>query len=199
MKRALVLLSGGLDSSLCLSMALRKPYEKVFCLIYDYGQKHKRELENAIKIAEHYKVDYKIINITSDLIMNTSSNPYIPFRNTIMLSMALGYAQTYQYNIIYYGANEADYSGFPDCRGNYIELMNKITRLHTSNIEIIAPLLYQKKEDIIKLAIRFSIPLHLTYSCYKGMKESCGKCPACEKRLEGFEKAGIKDPIQYVR
>jgi len=211
----LVVLSGGMDSATCLGLA-KKIFTKVECITFNYGQQHTIEITKAIELANYYNTPCKVINLNgladnfntalkkdSDLeIPETATGKgivpptYVPFRNTIMLSIALGYAESWGFNFVMYGANIVDYSGYPDCRPEYIDAMNTVATLH-NKIKIIAPIVYLDKSEIVKLGYKLEVPFKLTWSCYRGGEKSCGKCPSCEYRLKGFREAGVQDPIEY--
>jgi 7-cyano-7-deazaguanine synthase len=216
MKKAIVLLSGGLDSATTLFYAKKKGYG-INCLILDYGQRHKRELASAQKIAEAAKCRYKIIKIElpwkgSALLDRNISIPkkaisgipatYVPARNTIFLSFALSYAEAIGASSIFIGANAIDFSGYPDCRPNYYRVFNRLSRLATKSgvenkpIKVKTPLINKTKRDIVLLAKRLKVPLELTWSCYRGSRIPCGVCDSCRLRQKGFLQAGVKDPIR---
>ncbi len=219
--RAVVLLSGGLDSSTVLAMALDMGYE-VHALSFDYGQRHARELESARKIAEYYNVPHKILKIdlrqiggsalTDDIEVPSRSVEdiekeipitYVPARNTILLSYALAYAEVIEADAIFYGANAIDYSGYPDCRPEYVEAFEKCANLGTKRgvtgnpIKIIAPIIHMTKAEIIKKGMELGVPYELTWSCYRGGEKACGRCDSCLLRLKGFMEAGHEDPLEY--
>ncbi|MDO8734793.1 MAG: 7-cyano-7-deazaguanine synthase QueC [Elusimicrobiota bacterium] len=211
--KAVVLLSGGLDSSTVLFIA-KKKYRRCSCLIFDYGQKHNRELKSAKKIAACAGSDYKTVKIFfpwkgSSLVDKNKKIPYnkkvggeipstyVPGRNTIFLSYALSFAETIDAKKIFIGANAVDFSGYPDCRPQYYKNFNKLLAIGTKNgdIKVETPLLYKTKKEIVELAVRLGVPLELTWSCYSGGKKPCGKCDSCILRAKGFALAGRKDPI----
>lgn len=220
--RAVTLLSGGLDSTTVTAYALSKHYD-VYPLTFSYGQRHKKELTSAKKVAEFYKLPLKIIRLnlrviggsalTSDLpvpehrdLNNISKSipvTYVPARNTIFLSLALGYAEVINAKKIFIGANAIDYSGYPDCRPEYFRAFNKLANLATkagvegNRIKIEAPLLNMSKAEIIKLGTKLKVPYNLTWSCYEGRKNACGKCDSCILRLKGFSEAEEYDPLHY--
>jgi 7-cyano-7-deazaguanine synthase len=217
------LLSGGLDSTTVTAYALSKHYD-VYPLTFLYGQRHKKELYSAQKVADFYKLPLKIIKLdlraiggsalTSNIpvpeqrdLDNMSDNipvTYVPARNTIFLSYALGFAEVINAKKIFIGANAIDYSGYPDCRPEYFKEFNKLANLATkagvegSKIKILAPLLNMSKAEIIKLGTKLKVPYNLTWSCYEGKKKACGKCDSCLLRLKGFMEAGKQDPIDYA-
>ncbi len=224
MKKAVVLLSGGLDSTVALAIAESEGYE-ICALSFHYGQRHAKELESAKKIADHYHVkEHKIMNLdlsqlgASALTDGSIAIPegrgienvgkdipvtYVPARNTILLSIALGYAEAMDAGTIFIGANALDYSGYPDCRPDYFEAFQRVAELGTKRgvegepIRIMHPLINMRKSDIVKKGLELNAPLHLTWSCYYGGEKACGKCDSCLLRLKGFKEAGIEDPIEY--
>jgi len=210
MKKAIVLLSGGIDSSTTLYIAQHQGY-KPLCLIFDYHQRHRREIKSAKKIAQSITADYKILKISlpesksSLLNPNISLKPgkkkipltYVPARNIIFLSYAVSYAESYGISAIFIGANQIDYSGYPDCRETFISAFNRMIGEGTQKkkIKVIAPLIKMTKGEIIKLGMKLKVPYHLTWSCYAGGEKPCLKCDSCKIRLKGFREAGIKDPL----
>ncbi len=204
MKKAITLLSGGLDSTTTLYFAKAKGY-KCYALIFDYGQRHKRELRSAVAVARLVKVPYEAIKIKlpwggSALIDKKIKVPskgkigrgipptYVPARNTIFLSFAISYAEAIGAKAIFIGANAVDYSGYPDCRPNYYREFNKLIKLGTKarRIKIITPLIGLTKEEIVALGRKLKAPLELTWSCYQGGNEPCGVCDSCRLREKGF-------------
>ncbi|MGC8608767.1 MAG: 7-cyano-7-deazaguanine synthase QueC [Thermoplasmata archaeon] len=219
---AVVLLSGGLDSSTVLAYAISIGYS-VHALSFDYGQRHKKELESGKKIAEYYGVDRKVMRVdmralggsalTDDInvpernletISEDIPVTYVPARNTIFLSIAAAYAETMNSNTIFIGANAIDYSGYPDCRPEYFNAMEKALSLGTKlglerGVEIKVPLQYLSKADIVRMGEKLKVPYDLTWSCYNGEDEACGRCDSCLLRLKGFMEAGYTDPIKYEK
>lgn len=220
MSKAVVLLSGGLDSTTCLSIAVKEGYE-VYPLSFDYGQKHNKEILKSKEIVEYYSIkEHKIIktgnvggSALTDKDMNipdfqgTSSIPitYVPARNIIFLSYAVGYAETIGAQVIYIGVNAVDYSGYPDCTPEFIEAFQNVIKAGTKGgingkpIEVFTPLMELSKAEIVKLACENNAPIHLTTSCYKGEEKACGICDSCSLRLKGFKEAGIIDPVEYIK
>jgi 7-cyano-7-deazaguanine synthase len=214
--KAIVLMSGGLDSTTVLAYAISKGYE-ITGLSFDYGQRHKIELESSKKIAEFYGINRNVFKIDLRQIGGSSltdkieiekgkigreevPNTYVPARNIIFLSIAGGYADVAHIDDIMIGVNAVDYSGYPDCRPDFISSMERTLRLGLSgshNIQIIAPLQHMSKSEIIKMGMNLKAPYELTHSCYRGGTKACGKCDSCLLRLKGFMEAGYFDPIEY--
>ena len=222
MNKSIVLLSGGMDSATALSIAKRKRLS-CYALTINYGQKHSTEIEKAKLIANHFQViEHKIIEIdltafggsaltdkSIDIPENESQGipvTYVPARNTIFFSMALAWAEVIGANSIYSGVNAIDYSGYPDCRPEYIEAMQGLVNLATKatiegdSIAIEAPLLNMNKIDIIKKGIENDVDFSKTVSCYQLTKQSksCGVCDSCRIRLKAFEELNLIDRIEYV-
>jgi 7-cyano-7-deazaguanine synthase len=209
MKKAVVLLSGGLDSSTVLFHALKKGYD-CRCLIFDYGQRHKREIRSAAGVARAAKCPYRTIKITlpwktSSLLDKNIKIPlklkksglpttYVPGRNTIFISFALSFAEAIKAETVFIGANAVDYSGYPDCRPGYYKALNKVLGELGTGVRIETPLIKKTKSDIVKMAGKLKVPLNLTWSCYKGGKKPCGECDSCRFRAKGFREAGLQDP-----
>ncbi|CDX02140.1 7-cyano-7-deazaguanine synthase [Desulfitobacterium hafniense] len=219
MKKAVVLLSGGLDSTTCMSVAHKAGYE-LYPLSFDYGQRHQRELEAAKAVAQYYKVKehrlIKIEHVGGSALTDASIQvpdytedgqipvTYVPARNILFLSYALGYGEVMGAEAIFIGISSVDYSGYPDCRPEFLQAFQKVVDVGTKagvsgqTIAIKAPLLYLSKGETIQLAAENGAPLHHTTSCYRGGEKACGTCDSCTLRLKGFAEAGIKDPIDYV-
>lgn len=223
-QKAVVLLSGGLDSSTVLYQAQADGYE-CYALSFNYQQRHQRELEAARKIAEaagvkqHQVVSFDLglwggsaltdqrIDVPRDRAPQemTDNIPitYVPARNTIFLSFALAYAETISAQKVYLGVNALDYSGYPDCRPDYISAMQQVFQLGTKQgregqpIQIVTPLIDLKKTEIIQLGNQLQVPWEKTWSCYQGEEKSCGVCDSCQLRLKAFQELGLTDPIPY--
>ena len=215
MKKAIVLLSGGIDSSTTLYLARHKGY-RTLCLIFDYHQRHRKELKSAKTIAKSANVEYKIMKISLPEGKSSLLNPnislalgkekipstYVPARNIIFLAYATSYAEVWEASAIFIGANQVDYSGYPDCRASFIDAFNQMVKVGTKSgvqqrksIKVIAPLVKLTKGEIIKLGMKLGVPYHLTWSCYEGKEKPCLNCDSCKFRLKGFREAGIKDPL----
>lgn len=220
--KAVVLLSGGLDSTVCMAVAKNKGYD-VFPLSFNYRQRHSIELESARKVAAFYEVkrhlviennmgqfggsaltDPAIAVPNGDIERHDIPSTYVPARNLIFLSYALGYAEALQAEKIFIGVNALDYSGYPDCRPEFIALFQQLADYSTKaavqdhqRITIETPLIDLSKKDIVLLGSGLKAPLHLTHSCYRGKEEACGTCDSCLLRLKGFAEAGVADPVRY--
>ncbi len=215
MKRAIVLLSGGLDSATVLYLAKKQGF-KCFCLIFDYGQRHRREIDSAKKIARLANCQAQIIKISlpwkgSALLDKKIKVPekitkgvpatYVPARNIIFLSFALSFAETIKAKAIFIGAHAQDYSGYPDCRPEFFQAFAQMAKVGTyggGRIKILAPLLNKKKSWIISLGQRLGVPFNLSWSCYRGAKLPCGVCDSCHYRAKGFKEAGLVDPLSKI-
>jgi len=227
MKRAVVLLSGGIDSTTTLAIAMAEGYE-AYALSFDYGQRHQIEIEAARRVAnslgakEHRvaKIDMRIFGgsaLTDDLdvpkkrseteIAHGIPVTYVPARNTIFLAYALAWAEVIPAGDIFLGVNAIDYSGYPDCRPEFIEAFEALANVGTKagvegrRFHIHTPLIKFSKAEIICKAIELGVGLSLTHSCYDPSPEglACGECDSCLLRLKGFREAGIEDPIQYAK
>jgi len=220
-KKAIILLSGGLDSVTVLALAKQQGYS-IYALSFDYGQKHNAELASAQRISQHYQVvEHKVINLGMGSIVGSALTDesltipvtpqegipvtYVPARNTIFLSFALGWAEVLEAHDIFIGVNAVDYSGYPDCRPKFIEAFQKLANLATKEgvegheIKVHAPLISMTKGEIIKEGVKLGVDYTKTVSCYAASPEgyACGLCDACRLRKVGFEQAGIEDPTLY--
>jgi len=226
--KAVVLLSGGIDSTTTLAIAENLGFA-IYALSFRYGQRHKIELEAAVRVARNFNtVEHLILDInlrriggsalTADIAVPKRRNieqmgkdipvTYVPARNTIFLSYALAWAETMGAADIFIGVNALDYSGYPDCRPEYIAAYEKMANLATKagvegkqKIKIYTPLIAMNKAQIIQKGMKLGIDYSLTHSCYDPSAEglACGQCDACLLRLKGFEEAGMRDPIPYKR
>ena len=209
-KLSVVLLSGGLDSATVLYLAKAKGY-RCCCLIFDYGQLHKKEIYQAVKIAKAAGCVYKILKITfpwkgsalldrkikiSEKIMRRAPATYVPARNIIFLSFAASFAETIGAKAVFIGAHSQDYSGYPDCRRKFLNIFNKMVQAGTyAGPKILAPLLRKNKSQIISMGRKLGVHFALTWSCYRGGKTPCAKCDSCYYRAKGFKEAGLVDPL----
>lgn len=224
--KAVVLASGGLDSTITAAIAQRDG-ALIYLLTISYGQRHAIEVERARQIARalgaagHLVLEVDLRQIGGSALTTNLPVPkdrtqaerregipatYVPARNTIFLSLALAYAEVLEASLIYIGANVLDYSGYPDCRPDYLRAFEHMARLGTragtmgKGIEIRAPLLQMTKTEIIRMGASLKVPFELTHSCYDPTVDgtACGRCDSCRIRREGFRAAGISDPIAYV-
>lgn len=221
---AVILLSGGLDSTTCMAVAKSKGYD-LYPISFNYHQRNKIELESAKKIAAYFGAKKHLIIDTNmnaiggsaltdeniavpkgDVDRKEVPATYVPSRNLIFLSYALGYAEVVKAEAIFIGVNAVDYSGYPDCRPQFIkkfqELANyacKATAVDGKKIKIVTPLQNLSKKDIILMGTKLGAPYHLTRSCYNGRDKACGACDSCQLRLKGFAEAGVADPIEYEK
>lgn len=220
-KKAVIVLSGGLDSTTCMGLAQEAGYE-LYPITFQYGQRHEREVEQARKIAHHYGVnDHRIADIsflnqiggsalTDDALEVRTDDAkddipatYVPARNMIFLSLASAYAEVVGAETVYIGVSAVDYSGYPDCRPEFIDSMAETVNLATKagvsgeKINIKAPLIQLTKKETVEEGLRLNVPYSLTTSCYLGREEACGECDSCQLRIKGFKEAGAEDPIAY--
>ena len=224
MKRAVILLSGGLDSTTCLAIAREQGFD-LFALTINYGQRHIFELQSAKNVAlsldvqKHSVLDIDLaqfggsaltddIEVPKDRVESEMSDipaTYVPARNTVLLSVALARAETLESFDIFIGVNAMDYSGYPDCRPEYIESFERTANLATKagvsgkDFHIHTPLINMTKAEIIKSGTKLGVDYGLTFSCYDPQETGapCGHCDACILRLKGFKEAGIPDPLNY--
>lgn len=225
MKKAVVLVSGGIDSATCCAFARKQGFE-LYAMSFSYGQRHSVELDAASRVTSFFAVaDHKIVNIdlrafggsslTSSLEVpknrepdkeNEIPNTYVPARNTIFLSFALGWAEVLGCRDIYIGVNAIDYSGYPDCRPEFIAAYEQMANVATkaavegSKLTIHTPLLLLTKADIIRAGAAMGINYGITHSCYDPSEDgkACGTCDSCIIRRRGFEEANVPDPTVYV-
>ncbi len=217
---SVVLLSGGMDSATCLALA-RRDAPPVHALTFLYGQRHAREVSSARRLARRFGVvDHRIVRLPLEGLLVSSltrrsgrlpaggprpgriPSTYVPARNSILLSVALGYAESHRLGRIYLGANVIDYSGYPDCRPEFLRAFERMARLATrAGVErhraprVVAPLLRLSKTGIVRLGERLGVPWALTWSCYAGGRRPCGRCDSCRLRAKGFAEAGVADPL----
>ena len=222
-KKAVVLFSGGLDSTTVLVYAMKQGYD-VYPLTFSYGQRHAIEIKQSERTLEKYGltprqtvfsidltpfVNCSLINKNLEVpefAENRIPSTYVPSRNIIFLSIASGMAETLGAEKIFIGVNSVDYSGYPDCRPEFVDAFNKTIAVGTkqgveSGIKVEAPILNMSKKEIIELGMSLGVDYSLTHSCYNPTPDglSCGVCDSCRLRLEGFRQAGFKDPLDYAR
>ncbi len=222
---AIVLLSGGMDSATALAMTKADGFA-VIALTFDYGQRHRKEIDAAKALAKHYRVrDHRIVSVDLAAIGGSALTDrsirvpeqrsleeigqgipptYVPARNSILLSYALGLAEATISRAIVIGANYQDSSGYPDCRPEFYKAFQEVARLGTKRgvagdvIEIRTPVIHMTKADIVRKGQELGVPWELTWSCYLGGAKACGVCDSCQLRLKGFREAGVKDPLPYA-
>ena len=220
-KKAVILLSGGLDSATVVAMAKAEGYQ-CYSMSFDYGQRHRVELQAAERVAQQLGViEHKVVGLNlngiggsalTDLSIDVPESPsqgipitYVPARNTVFLALALGWAEVLEAQDIFIGVNAVDYSGYPDCRPEFIEAFERMANLATragvegEGFRIRAPLQYLSKAQIIQTGLANGVDYALTVSCYQADEEgrACGKCDSCRLRAEGFANAGVADPTRY--
>ena len=220
-KRAVILLSGGLDSATVVAMA-RAEFYSCYTMSFDYGQRHRAELDAAARVARDLgAIEHKVIGLNldgmggsalTDSSIDVPEAPsegipvtYVPARNTVFLSLALGWAEVLQARDIFIGVNAVDYSGYPDCRPEFVEAFEVMANLATKagvegqGVRIKAPLQNMSKAQIVQAGMKLGVDYSLTVSCYQADAQgrACGKCDSCRLRAEGFQAAGISDPTRY--
>ena len=221
MPKAVVLLSGGLDSTVTLAIALNEGMD-VTALSFRYGQRHTKELDSAAAVCDHYGIDHRIMDMDLSSFRSALTDPsievpsdrkgkleesipitYVPARNIIFLSIAAGLCESVGAEAIYIGANAVDYSGYPDCRPEFFGTFERMLTAGTKTgveggaVKIRTPIIDLTKADIVRKGKELNAPLDLTWSCYKGGSKACGHCDSCILRLKGFREAGFKDEIPY--
>jgi 7-cyano-7-deazaguanine synthase len=225
-RRAVVLLSGGLDSTTCLAVAKAAAFE-AHCLSIDYGQRHKDELARARRIARELgAADHRVVKVdlaafggsaltdrkiavpkgrTTARMARDIPVTYVPARNTVLLALALAHAETIGAEDVFVGVNAVDYSGYPDCRPAFLRAFERVAKVATKAgvegrpLRIRAPLLRLSKAGIVRLGTSLGVPYRLTLSCYDPIRgRACGRCDACELRRKGFAEAGVEDPTLYA-
>lgn len=213
-----VLLSGGMDSATLLAEAVRV-FDKVRTLTLNYNQRHKREIESAKQVAEFYKVPHTVVDVSSinnllqgsSLTSSSVSVPkghyeeesmkatVVPGRNTVLLSIAAGHAASLGFSHISFAAHAGDHAIYPDCRPVYVDAMRRVlTYFHYAPVQIWAPFLEFTKIDLVREGLKIGVPFNLTWTCYEGGEEACGKCGSCTERIEAFVMNKTADPIPYV-
>jgi 7-cyano-7-deazaguanine synthase len=222
-RNAIILVSGGLDSTTCLAIAQSEGFSPLYSMSFDYGQRHRHELAAAEQISQAYNVrEHRVIRIdlrqfggsalTSDVDVPKDRDEtqmsadvpitYVPARNTIFLSYALAWAEVLDCDDVFIGVNALDYSGYPDCRPEFVEAFQHTARLGTkrTNFSIHAPLVHLTKAEIIRRGIELGVDYGQTHSCYDPDPQgrACGRCDSCILRKRGFAEAGVKDPTVYA-
>lgn len=222
-KKAVLIVSGGIDSSTLIYKAVREGYE-TYALTFIYGQKHKREIESARKVCNTLKVAHKIIDISSlkEVLSGsaltdsgveipevpetaeyyeTLKTTIVPNRNSIFLSIAIGYAVSIGANHVFFGAHHSDRGVYPDCRHEFVEAFQYAERLANDNslLVVTAPFVNMNKSEIVKMGIDLGVPYKETWSCYRGGEMHCGVCSSCRERKRAFQEAVVEDPTEYER
>jgi len=215
-EKVVVIYSGGMDSFTLLNQAIAQG-KKVYALSFNYGQKHAKELHYAQKVCDDLALPHKIVDITAihQLLMGSSltddieipeghyeedsmKSTVVPNRNMILLSLAIAYAVSIKAESVYYGAHGGDHAIYPDCRPEFIEKMAAVSKVaNYEDIDIIAPFQNINKTDILNKGIAMGLNYAKTWTCYNGREKACGKCGACQERLEAFSENGLNDPIAY--
>jgi 7-cyano-7-deazaguanine synthase len=215
-QKAIVVLSGGMDSTTLLYDTVNRGYE-VYAISFDYNQKHRLELEMAAATCKKLKVSHKVLNIgvlnevapsaltrkdwkvpTGHYAGENMKQTVVHNRNMVMLALAASYAQALKATKLFYGAHAGDHTIYPDCRPEFVKQLTKAIRISDwTRVELRAPYMYKDKGDIAKIGTKLGVDYSLTLTCYNGKKIACGKCGACTERIEAFAKAKAKDPIQY--
>jgi len=226
MRRAVCLLSGGMDSAVATAIARSRGYE-VYGLTFNYKQKNIRELDSAKKLVRYFKIrEHKVFNIdlrqiggsaltdeleiprgrrVEEIVKEGIPITYVPARNTIFLGIALSYSEVVDADSIFIGVNSLDSPGYPDCRLEYMEKFQELANLATKRavegnpIRIEYPLINMSKAEIVEKGMELKVPFELTWSCYNDREKACGECDSCVLRLNGFKEAGYEDPLEYER
>ena len=221
--KAVVIASGGVDSSTLLYKTVKEDYE-TYVLTFIYGQKHIREIKSAKKICEGLNVHHKVIDLSvlKDILsgsaltdsgvevpevpetaeyFETLKTTIVPNRNSIFLSIAIGYAVSIAANYVFFGAHHSDRGVYPDCRREFVEAFEHAERLanDSSLLVVAAPFVNMSKSEIVKLGVELGVPYKETWSCYKGGRVHCGVCSSCRERKRAFQEAGVVDPTEYAK
>ena len=214
--KVVVIYSGGMDSFTVLNRALNDG-KQIFALSFDYGQRHVKELEYAANVCNSMNIKHKVIDISSiNQLLSGSSltddidipeghyeeesmkSTVVPNRNMILLSLAVGYAVSVDASQVYYGAHSGDHAIYPDCRPEFVEKMNNVCQIaNYKPVEIYSPYLKQSKTDILTDGLKMGLDYSQTWTCYNGREKACGKCGACQERLEAFAENNHIDPLTY--
>ncbi|TMO73147.1 7-cyano-7-deazaguanine synthase QueC [Pseudoalteromonas sp. S3785] len=215
-QKVVVIYSGGMDSFTVLNKALQQGHD-VYALSFDYGQRHVKELEVAANVCKKLNVPHKIVDISAinQLIGGSSltddidvpeghyeeesmKSTIVPNRNMILLSLAVGYAVSLKASQVYYGAHSGDHAIYPDCRPEFVQKMDDVCRIANYDaVEIFSPYLNNTKIDILTDGIKMGLDYSQTWTCYNGREKACGKCGACQERLEAFKLNNVTDPLEY--
>ncbi len=216
MEKAIVVYSGGMDSFTLLNKTHHQGFE-IHALSFDYGQRHVKELQVAASVCRELGVSHQVVNITSiNALIGGSSltdeidvpeghyeeesmkSTVVPNRNMILLSLAVGYATSLGANKVFYGAHSGDHAIYPDCRPEFVHRMNDVCAIaNYEPVEIVTPYIDQSKIEILNDGLGMGLDYSKTWTCYNGREKSCGKCGACQERLEAFQRNGVTDPLEY--
>ena len=215
-EKAVVVYSGGMDSFTVLNTAIQNGLD-VYALSFNYGQKHSKELDVAARVCRELGISHKVVDITAiNSLMSNSSltsdaeipeghyqddnmkSTVVPNRNMVLLSMAIAYAVSLEAGKVYYGAHSGDHHIYPDCRPEFVEAMNAVSKIaNYQSVEIVTPFLHSSKGEILKAGLAMNLNYANTWTCYNGREKSCGKCGACYERLEAFAEQDKTDPLDY--
>jgi 7-cyano-7-deazaguanine synthase len=214
--KAVVVYSGGMDSYTVLHTALAEGKE-VYALSFNYGQRHSKELDVAAAVCAKHGIPHKVVDISAiNSLMAGSSltseidipeghyaeesmkNTVVPNRNMVLLSMAIAYAVSLEASEVYYGAHSGDHHIYPDCRPEFVHAMNAVSKIaNYEPVEIVTPFLNNSKGEILAAGLAMNLDYSDTWTCYNGREKACGKCGACNERLEAFTEQGVTDPLNY--
>ncbi|MDF2179328.1 7-cyano-7-deazaguanine synthase QueC [Aliiglaciecola sp. CAU 1673] len=215
-QKVVVIFSGGMDSFTVLNKAFRQGHD-VYALTFDYGQRHCKEIDYAAKVCQELGISHKVIDIrsingilagsslTDDIDVpeghyaeDNMKSTVVPNRNMILLSLAVGYAVSLGANKVYYGAHSGDHTIYPDCRPEFVKRMNDVCAIaNYEPVEIVTPYLNDSKIEILADGLAMGLDYSKTWTCYNGREKACGKCGACDERLEAFRINGVSDPLEY--
>lgn len=214
--KVVVIYSGGMDSFTVLNRAIADGHE-VYALSFDYGQRHRRELDAAEQVCKSLNIEHKIVDIRSinvllsgssltddidvpegDYATDNMTSTVVPNRNMILLSLAIGYAVSLEADKVYYGAHSGDHSIYPDCRPEFVDAMNQVSQIaNYQSVSIHSPYLHLSKADILADGLTLGLDYSKTWTCYNGRDKACGKCSACRERLAAFASHQVTDPLEY--
>lgn len=214
--KVVVIYSGGMDSFTVLNKAIQEGYD-VYAVSFNYGQRHSKELEFASRVCKKHNIEHKVVDIsTVNQLLSGSSltdnidvpeghyeessmkSTVVPNRNMMMLSMAVAYAVSIEAEAVYFGAHSGDHAIYPDCRTEFVEAMNAVCKIaNYQAVEVRAPYLASSKIDILTDGLKLGLNYADTWTCYNGREKACGRCGACQERLEAFAENGVQDPLEY--
>jgi 7-cyano-7-deazaguanine synthase len=215
-QKVVVIFSGGMDSFTVLNLAAKEGHD-IYALSFDYGQRHKKELDYASRACQSLGINHKIVDIsainqlmagsslTSDIDVaeghyeeESMLTTVVPNRNMVLLSMAVAYAVSIEAGQVYYGAHSGDHAIYPDCRPEFVQRMNEVCAIaNYQKVEIVTPFLRDSKTAILTAGLNMGLDYNLTWTCYNGRTLACGKCGACQERLEAFAENNVVDPLEY--